>query len=353
MAHCAATLLLIAGLGLAGHPQPVAGANATASHKVVFVDKAELARLHPGWQALSDMKAVLSGETTADVAAHRGGVAPPSNPGSAAGRSRAQLAAKAAADASAALDTLEARRYQALQARCAAMKAQLLKGVEASWKAEAREIERSAAAETKAIDEAYSADLINARLKASASAVEAKVSKSDSSGMDKASVDAQVKEVQRQLESVESAHQAAKDRIRDEARAKIDALRQDAERRVDEQVAAYEAGQRILIAKDIASARAEIARELGPSSAPLLFAGKSEMTSDDSADLSAAVSALQSRIDSDVSSVVQDLAAKRGLRVIFDRRGAGAKDATGSFAALIKKYGWPAGSIATGKFGSS
>ena len=347
--------MLMAGLGLAvGSPPEVAGAIHPVPPKVVYVDKTELARLHPGWQALSDMKAVLSGETVADHAGSRSdqGVRLPSR-GVAPGRSRSELAAKAAVDASAALDALETRKYQALKARSDAMRSQLLKSAEAGWKAEARDIERAAAAEAKAIDEADGSDLVNARLKASASQAASKASKSDLGGMDKAAVEQRLQDSEGQLTSVETANSAAKDRIMAEEQAKIDALRQDAEKRVAQQVGTYEADQHKLIAQDIASARSEIASELGPGSTPLLFAGKSGIDSGDTADLSAAVSALKVRIDSDVSSLVIDLAAKRGMQVTFERPPTGAKDATSTFGALIKKYGWPAGSLAGGGLGSS
>jgi len=342
---------LIAGLGLAGLPLSVSGAARPAPRSFVYVDKAELARLHPGWQALSDMKAALSDGAIAGraVSARDQGVRLPSRGGSS-GRSRSELAAKAALDASAALDALETRRYATLRARCDAMNSQLFASAQASWKAEARDIEQQVAEQTKADDERYASDLVNARLRASASEAACKVSKSDASGMDKAATEARLREAQGDLAGIETTAGAAKDRITAEASAKIGALEAAAQKRVAEQVAAYESEQRRLIAQDIASARGEIARELGPGSAPLLFAGSD---STDAAELSAAVSALQDRIDDDVSSVVLDLAAKRGLQVTFEWQAGAAKDATGAFAALIKKYGWPAGAVVNGRLGSS
>jgi hypothetical protein len=354
IAHCAAAVVLIVGLGLSGSPLEAAGAIRPVPSGVVYVDKAELARLHPGWQALSDMKAVLSGEAVAERAGSRSNesVRMPSR-GVSPGRSRSELVAKAATDASAALDAFEARKYDALQARCDAMESQLLKSAEAGWRAEARDIERAAAAETKAVDEAYGSDLVNARLRASASQAGSDALKKDAGGMDKVAVEQRLKDAQGQLTSIETANRAAKDRTVAEAQSKIDALRQDAGKRVALQVGTYKAAQRKLIAQDIASARGEIASELGPGSTPLLFAGKSGADSGDTADLSAAVSALQIRIDNDVNSAVLDLAAKRHMQVTFERRTTGARDVTGAFAAMIRKYGWPAGSLAAGGLGSS
>lgn len=346
----AATVILTAGLGGVGLPIAAAGAIRPGPAAVVYVDKAELARLHPGWKALSDMKAVLSGERVVDRAslrpiestvASRIAVVP--------GRSRSELAAKAAADASAALDVLEARKYRALQVRCDAMRAQLLKSAETGWRAEAREIERAAAAEARAIDQAYCSDLVNARLKASAARAAADISKKNSGAADKERAAQRLVDAEEQTARLEAANNEAKKRIAAEAQARIQVLRREAEDRVAQQVAAYEADQRKLIAQDIASARAEIANELGPASTPVLFA----MEFNDAADLTAAISALQVRIDDDVSSMVLNLASRLGLHVVFERPSRSTKDATGSFASIIKKRGWPAGSLAGGGMGSS
>jgi len=349
MVYYAAAVVLTAALGWAGSPPVAAGVNRPRPAAVVYVDKAELSRLHPGWKALSDMKAVLSGEAVADHTSMRPIDGTRVSRAVAPGRSRSELAAKAAEDASEALDALEAHKYRALQARCDAMRAQLLRSAETSWKSEAREIERAAAAEAKAIDQTYGSDLVNARMKVFAARAAADISKKSAGAADKEAVVQRLDDAEEQLAKLEAANSAAKKRIMGEAQAKIDALRKDARDRVAQQVDAYEVGQRRLIAQDIASARAEIASELGPSSTPVLFA----VESNDEADLSAAISALQVRIDDDVTSMVLDLASSLGLHVVFDRSGRSTKDATGSFAALIKKRGWHAGSPVSGGSGSS
>ena len=276
MAQTAAVVILIAGVGLAGLPISAAGASRASLQKIVYVDKAELARLHPGWQALSAMNAALSGKSVSGHSAFSGNTAAkPSAQGGYAGRSRSELAAKAAMEASSALDEFEARRYGALRARCDAMKSQMLKSADVGLKATIRDIERAAAVDVKALDEAYGSDLVNARLKALASEVAAKVSKSDTSGIDKQAAADRLQEVNSQLVDVENANRAAKDRILADARAKIDALKRSEEKQILEQVDVYEVEQRTLIARDIASARTKIACELGPFSTPLLFACKS------------------------------------------------------------------------------
>lgn len=357
-----AAAVFVAALGSAGLPVPAAGAKGTlrpASLRIVFVDKAELARLHPGWQALNDMRAALAGSTSAG-----GGSMPKTlavddrhsalpGTGGGAGRTRSELVAKAAMDASAALDGLEARKYEALRARGAAMKAQLMKSAEADWKAEARNIEEAAAVETKRIDEHYSSDIVNARLRAAATGVESKVSQKADSGMDKTAVDGKLRGAQGELEGIRGAGEAEKNKITAEANARIDALKQASAKRVEEQVSAYESEQSKLIAGSMAAARGEIAQQLGPVSTPALFASRHENGGDSVADLNAAVVALQSRIQKDVSFMVLGLADSLGIRVTFERKGAGIRDATKQFAGLIKKRGWNIGASAMSGRGSS
>jgi len=356
MFRYAAAVVLVAGLGSGlgvGLPLPVARAIAAArpaSRQVVFVDKAELARLHPGWQALSDMKAALAGAGSASTSAgptqDRGATA--ISRGGAGGRSRSELVAKAARDASAALDALESRKYAALRARGEAMKSQSLKSSEADWKTEARNIEEAAAVETRSADDRNSSDLMNARLRASASEVESKVSLMEGSGMDKDAANVRLQRAQADLAGVGSTNDAEKGRIVAAANAKIEALRQASEKRVDQQVGAYESEQSKLIAESMADARDEIARELGPVSTPALFAQRSNglafqdfgVGASGLADLNAAVSVLLVRIDKDVSSMVLDLAAQKGLKVTFERQKGATRDATQVFIGLIKKHGW-------------
>jgi hypothetical protein len=155
--------------------------------------------------------------------------------------------AKAARDASAALDGLEMRKYSALRARREAMKSQLLKSSEADWKAEARNIEEAAAAETKSVDDRYASDLVNARLRVSASEVAATVSQKTDSGMDSDATNEKLRSANADLAGVGSADDAEKGRITAAASARIDALRQASEERDAERVSAYEAEQSKLL----------------------------------------------------------------------------------------------------------
>lgn len=348
-ALCAVAIFVVAGLSSnVGVGLPLSGTEASGSippvtRRNVFVDKAELARLHPGWQDLSDMKKVLAGALKSAPGAN-------SVP-STAGRSRSELAAKTALDASKALDGLESRKYAALKARREAMKSQMMKSAEAEWKAEARNIEEAAAVETKAIDESHSTDLVNARLRVSAAQVASKVSKLDGSGMDKTAAEKDLQDVKSSLEGIAGVDSAEKNRVVASANAKVNALKENAEKQIDDKLNAYEADQSKRIAGTIADARTEIARELGPSSAPVLFAVKSQAGS--LASLQSSVSALETRIDKDVDLVVRELAADRGLNVVFQRRGSRVPDVTTVFMNLIKKHGWNAGGPVIDRLGSS
>ena len=335
------------------------------SKQIVFVDRAELARLHPGWQALSDMRLVLDGPgLVVRDSLTSAGLTSTESRGVPAGRSRSELVAKAVQDASAALAGLETRKYAALRARRDAMKSQLLKSSESDWKAEARDIERAAAAEMKLVDDRYASDLVNARLRASASEVASKVSRMEGSGMDKEATDQKLQTSAADLDVLGRADSAEKDRIKVAANAKIEAIKQAAEKRVGEQVSLYEAEQGKLIADSMAAARSDIAQQLGPASTPGLFAERQaipalsgdalgECRVDRLVDLRAAASALQARIYKDVSSMVLNLAVAKGLKVTFERHRGETRDATRMFAELIKKHGWNAGGQAMCESGSS
>lgn len=353
-----------------GLPPPAMGARTIArpTKQIVFVNRDELARLHPGWQALNDMRSTLDGTVVSrspisvDPSPNR--AAGTASRGGSVGRSRSELVAKAARDASAALDGLESRKYEALRARREAMKSQLLKNSESDWKSEARNIEEAAAVETKLVDDRNASDLVNARLRASASEVASRVSRKEGSGMDKAAADEHLQAATAELADVGRADDAEKARIVDAANAKIKALKQASEKRVEEQLSLYQAEQAKLIADSMASARSDIAQELGPVSTPGLFAagqggsvlsgaGLAEYKVDRLVDLKAAASALQVRIDKDVSSMVLGLAAEKGLKVTFERQKGETRDATRMFAELIRKHGWSAGTPAMCGSGSS
>ena len=167
--------------------------------------------------------------------------------------------AKAALDASAALDGLETRKYEALRARREAMKSQLLKSSESDWKVEARNIEEAAGAETKSLDDRYASDLVNARLRVSASETAVTLSQKTDSGMDKEATDRKLQAAAADLADAGRADDAEKGRSMAAANAKIEALRQASEKRVDQQVGAYESEQSKLIAESMATARDEIA----------------------------------------------------------------------------------------------
>ena len=340
---------MIAGLGSTnGVALPLSSAESRGSilsvpRRTVFVNKAELARLHPDWRDLNDMKKAIAGALKTASCGVSLSVKT--------GRTRSELAAKAAAEASVALDGLEARKYAALKTRRDAMKAQMMKSAEAEWKVEARSVQQAAAARTKSVDDSHAVDLANARLRVSAAQVTSKVSKLEGSGMDKAVAEQDLQNARASLDAIVGADSAEKDSVDTDANARIDAVRKVAEQKIDDRLSAYESDQRSRIASSMAVARTETARELGPSSVPVLFTAKS--VASNLASLQSTASALETRIDQDVDLVVRELAADRGLRVTFDRHGNHVPDATTVFANLIKKHGWNAGGPVLTGVGSS
>lgn len=345
------------GVGLPLSNDGVKRVASSASRQVVFVDKAELAKLHPSWQALGGMRAALARASGKLLSADGIMVS------RSAASSRTELAARAAVKASKALDELKARKYEALRIRSEATKAQKMQSAEMDWKADVRNIEESAAAEARVVDDRYSSELLNARLKAMAAAVASKVAGKDGSGMDRTVAEDTLKNTQGRLAAVGSADGLEKKAIAESATQKIDALKQASAKRVEEEVHAYELEQSKLIVDGIALAKDEIGHQMGPGAMVIAesklaegaiaesSAGSSTMTGS-VGDLQAAVIALRARIDRDVDVVVRQLAASNGMAVVFQRRKS-APDATRTFAGFIKKRGWNAYSPVMGGAGSS
>lgn len=326
--------------------------------QTVFVDKNELARLHPGWQALDDMRAALDSEKS-DLAKNTssGSLSPAATVGSKRGLtvvpSRSQLVAKAAGDASASLDKLEKRKYDALRARRDSMSVYLLKNSESEWKAEARTIQEEAAIQMKAVDEQYAVELLNARLRATATKSAVTISQKQDGGLDKADADARLITADAEVQRIKADVDAQKAIIDGDARARIAAIKEASEKRVKDILDLYETDQSTIIANSMASARSDIARTLGPTAAPGLFAeyesgfnrwvvNGSACAGNKTTDLKAAICALQERIDNDVNTVVLVWASQKGLKVTFERSNDATYDATKMFADIIKKRGWNA-----------
>lgn len=349
--------VIIAGLGSqpgVGLPLSNGGVKLVASSQpgqVVFVNKAELAKLHPSWQALSDMRAVIARASGSHLG--KGGSGRPS---------RTDLAAQAAVKACKALAELQARKYQALRIRSEAMQAQKMQSAEIDWKADVRGIEQTIAAQAKEVDARNSLDLLNARLKAMAAGAAAKVASKDGSGLDRAVTDDTLNATKERLAAVGGADALEKKAILQTAAKEIDALKQASADRVEAEVHAYEMDQSKLIVDGIAIARDEIARQMGHDA---MVIAKTRLIDDTIAhssgetptpasvgDLQKAVVVLQARIQQDVDLAVTQLAVSNGMAVVFQRRKS-APDATIKFADFIKKSGWNAYSPIVGKTGST
>lgn len=355
-ALCAIVVVLIAGIPQSTLSQPRSSttlakdsAISSKAGRSVYVDKAELAVLHPSWQALSDMRAVLAraGKTSGTRRS-----AP----------TRTELAAKSMIKAHQALAELEAGKLEALRLRGEAMKAHKLQAAESDWKADARNIEEAAAQQTAAVDRQDSDELLNVRLKAIAAEAITKVAEKDKSGVDQTAAGESLKSAKGREASVENANEAEKDRIMALAADKIKALKDASDKRVDAEVDGYEIEQTKRVGDEIASAKDDIARQMGSDAvavADSLIAeseaasvGSSLRLHGDLNDLRSAVATLQARIAKDVDVAVQDVAKQRGVNVTYQRRPA-VPDATKTFVETIRKRGWNAsGSVMAGS-GSS
>lgn len=339
------------GLPLSGGPAKLTASS--APRQVVFVNKAELAKLHPGWQALSHMRMSL---------ARAGKTLGKDGRGSANSRSRTELAARALVNANRALAELQERKHEALRVRSEAMRAQKMQSAELDWKADVRAIEQGAAADAKTIDSANNSGLLNARLKAMAAKTASQAAGKDGSGIDRTMAEEKLKSSESYLSAVRAADDREKKTVSDSAARTINALKQASAKRVEEEIRAYEDEQRKQIARGIDLARHEMAQQMGYDAtviAQVRLDQENAASNDGSTsaaantkELQAAVTALQARIENEVDLAVRELAASNGLAVIFQRR-KGAPDATGRFAGYIKKRGWNAYGPVMGGAGSS
>jgi len=358
-------VVLLAGLAariLVGFPLPDAVAQKTAAppatERVAYVDSSELLKLHPDWEALKEMKATLAEVRSTpggfsfnrDTGDNAGDKAPVMHDARA-GVSRKELEANAAQAATGALENLETEKREALDARLRSMRSIMAKNEESAVMSQSRDIEETAADQAKDVDVRQNNDLINARLKAAALQVQTKVS-----GIDQNAVAGELKKAQRSVDKISAATDAEKDRITTTANTRIDALRQANVGKIDEQIRAYQQKENARISADMAQAKEQIVREIGSFPTPGLGETRSQAgapvkencygTVSGRADpgisrLKSATAELEIKIRKDVDRAVTDLAAKKGIKVVFSRRN-GTPDATKIFADLLRKQGWSA-----------
>jgi len=334
-------------------PEPV--------EQVVFVDTAKLLPLHPGWRALEEMRTTLAevGRTSGGVSLR---VAEPQLTRRDASRQdthpafgREQLEQEARRAAGIALSRHTADLSEALWLRMSARREAMMEGVQADLMERSRELDASTGVMLKAVEENYSARRLKARLRIGALEVAA-----TSPGIDSANAELNLHRARKELEEIEQACDAEKQRLRDVARARINALRDAEAARIDERLAQIGEQEQRRIENTVAEAQERIATDMDSYQNGVLsvFAEPAEPMAvglpesistltdvpgkGDLRRFEAAVRAVGKQIESDVVRAVRSLARKEGVNVTFARSGDDVPDRTREFEDLMLKYRWTA-----------
>ncbi len=329
--------------------------------QVVFVDTAKLLPLHPGWQAREQMRTTLAriGRTSGGVSLHvadlqlgrRDAIVQDANPT----LGREQLEQEARRAARIALSRHTADLSEALWLRMSARREAMMESVQADLMERSRELDASTGVMLKAVEEKYCAGRLRARLRIAALQVAA-----TSPGIDSANAELNVHRARGELGEIEAACSAEKQRTKDVAQARINALRDAEAARIDESLARVEEQEQRRIENTVAEAQERITTDMDSyqddvlsvfvEAAEPMVAGLPESIStridipggDDLRRFEAAVTALGKQIESDVFRAVRSLARKEGVSVTFARSGDDVPDRTREFEDLMLKYRWTA-----------
>ena len=330
---------------------------------VVFVDTAGLIHLHPGWQALKEMRSCLAEvrRASSGVSSHlaAGSLSWESGPDEGAGAqaSRRDLEAEVRSAATRALRQYESEMRQVLWMRTKSVRAGMMKNAELGLAPQVREIEASAAAMIRALEEKYCPDRLSAQLKVTVLQVALA-----SPGVDPGAAELKLHRAKNALSSIEESGNNDKDRVIDVANARISALREGQAATVDKLLESSEKEENQRISSRIDAAREKVIQELGlfegwPRRATLAaFAGATagpvralnmEAAGDTTGAqslvrLNAAAAGLQQQIKMDVDRAVRGLARQNGVRVTFTRGEAGVPDETHTFTRLMRRCPWAA-----------
>ena len=323
----------------------------------VFVDAAGLAAMHPGWQALKQMRSCL-----AEVRSASGGVSSHLEPSrvswetgpdadAAPQVSRCELQDEVRRATDSALGRYESEMRQALRLRIESTRAGMMKNADLELAPHIREIKTAAAAMIRALEEKHAPDRINAQLRVAALQAAA-----TSPAVDPGAAELKLHRANNALRAVEEACSNDKDRAIGAANAKTDALRPARSAGVDELLASSRHQESELITNSISAAHEKVMQELGsfenwPTAAVArvpegsVRVSSTEANGDTTTDLSfarleIAISALERQIEEDVNRAVRDLARRQGVKVTFTRGRAGVPDRTHTFARLMRRSLW-------------
>jgi len=363
-----------------------------ASDKVtVYVDMDRLMRLHPSSGALALMKRIAAdvrqGMRTMPFSVGRDASsvnASVASDGITCSVSREGLEADVAQAAIGALRDLESAQREALQARLRATRRTMEESASANIKAQVRDIEQETSRKLRDVAERYAADRINAYLKIGALKIADKSLKSlaERSGAtvaknrgavnspaenelgagESAAIDAKLRVLQADLARTIDIGDGEDARIREEARAKIEALWSDSAANIEKRLSDIEKDANARIERDIMSAQNEVIQELSsfgkwlgaeensarktagyaravvnPAQGASIVMQK-RRPDFDSVDM--AVEVLEQRIRLDVRRAVRMLADKQGINVTFVRTGGGLPDRTREFERKLRCLSW-------------
>ncbi len=361
----AAVFLIVFGLGAFLAPAPKnAARHETTARREVYVDAAELVRLHPGSSALSEMAAVLA-ESRVD----RVGTAAPerlSEPLPAAtgalksSTSRADVEAEAAQAVVRSLSRLESDQQQALQARLQASRALRMESAKSEINVKVQEINQSRDAAERTVSQRFAPDQLNARLKQSG--LQAAIKATERPGIDEGMpsvIEQELTTANSSLNDINDAAAAQQLRVEEEAKKQIDALEAASMSKIDADLLAYEISERKSINDGVIAARNQTLRELASfetatsrgsgnaySPMPKLSAAVAaddtvqKANTRDIVAMKQTVDVLQTRIRGDIIRAVRKLAHEKNLRVTFSRQTAGVPDETQAFADELRDHAW-------------
>lgn len=337
-----------------------------ASKQDVYVDISKLIKLHPSWHAVETMKS-----TVADVSAGSNGVhMMKSHISQDLGRdsikarndlqasvSRRSLEAEVCKSAAVALQQLESDQWEALQTRLRLNRSTLLQNAESEIKLLEHDVEVESAEKSVTASTGRSNDQINAQMR-----VTALLAASKSPGVG-ASLLPKLEEAQAHLDMINREASSEQLQITAQTQEKLQSIRSRYEAKIDAALSIYESGEERRISGISEASRKEVLSDVcifdalaSPeetvSVVSRLNAGGSSVKDSQRAYTSSGdinldsmgkrMSKLETQIRDDVARAIRQLAADKGMNVVFSRdaRNMGVADKTKEFSELMREQAW-------------
>ena len=357
------------------------------SHReVVFVDIAELAKLHPSAKTMSDMQSMMSlaGSNYID---HRLDCLPPSITESQTallrptGLSRAQLENEVAQGAFSALSRLESDQIQAMDVRLQANKENMTESANAEMALQAREIQKEKDDKLRELTQQYASERLNTQMKIAALGIAANQMRTrqdlfgseklevpgdakllriapESSNSEIASTEAELHGIQAQLGRIMDVSETQTSALETDAQNKINAVNSDFASKINSGLSRLEAGEKKKIQEGITLARVDILNEIsalnkgfssGKSASPArrphsaivsitkVSLPQDRVVAQGGGLFKQVMAKLNAQIRSDIRCAVRKIASEKGVDVTFVRTSSRMPDETKSFADIICK----------------